>query len=79
MKIGKNRSDPGSRDPQDLQDLGHFSQNFGLVKHMIESHVKGGYKRHKLQQKQMMYFPYFGQDLESKKEAVGILAHVWRG
>ena len=25
-----------------------------------------------------MNLPYFGQDLESKKEAVGILAHVWR-
>ena len=24
-----------------------------------------------------MYLPYFGQDLESKKKVVGILAHVW--
>ena len=26
-----------------------------------------------------MYLPYFGQDLESKKEVVGILARVWPG
>ena len=24
-----------------------------------------------------MYLPYFGRDLESKKNVVGILAHVW--
>ena len=24
-----------------------------------------------------MYLPYFGQDLESKKKVIGILAHVW--
>ena len=24
-----------------------------------------------------MYLPYFGQDVESKKNVVGILAHVW--
>ena len=37
-----------------------------------------GYKRHKLQQKYMMYPPYFGQGLESKKKkkVIGILAHV---
>ena len=52
MKIGKkNNSDPGSRVAQDLQDLGHFSRNFGLVKGRTESDVKGGYKCHKLQQK----------------------------
>ena len=39
--------------------------------------VKGGYKRRKLQQKSMMYLPYFDQDLESKKRVVGILVHVW--
>ena len=44
-------SDPGSRVPQDLQDLGHFSRNFGLAKDIIESGMKGGCKRHKLQQK----------------------------
>ena len=26
-----------------------------------------------------MYFPYFSQDLESKKKVVWILAHVWWG
>ena len=40
--------------------------------------MKKGYKRRKLQHKLMMYLPYFGQDLESKKRVVGILAHVWR-
>ena len=75
-KFSKTHSNPGSRVPQDLQDLGHFSRNFGLVKGRIEPDVKGGYKRHNLQQKQMMYLPYFGQDLESKKNVVGILAHV---
>ena len=24
-----------------------------------------------------MYLPYIGQDLDSNKKAVGILAHVW--
>ena len=36
---------------QDPQDLGHFSRNIGLVKDRTESDAKGGYKRHKLQQK----------------------------
>ena len=43
--------DPGCRVPQDLPDRGHFSRNFGLVKDRIEPDVKGGDKRHKLQQK----------------------------
>ena len=50
--------------PQDLQDHGHFSRNLALVKHRIKLDVKGGYKRHKQQQKQMAYRPYFGKDLE---------------
>ena len=61
---------------QDLQDLGHFSRNLDFVKDRIESDVKRGYKRHKLQQKYTIYLPYFGQDLEPKKTVVGILAHV---
>ena len=69
--------DLGSRVPQDLRDLGHLSRNFGLVKDRIESDVKGGYKRHKLQQKYMIHLYYFCQDLESKKKVVGILTHVW--
>ena len=77
MKIGKTHSDPGSRVPQDLQDLGCFSRNLGLLKDRIESDVKGGYKRHKIQQKHVVYLPYFGQDLGSKKKVAGILAHVW--
>ena len=35
-----------------------------------------GYKRHRLQQKQIMNLPYFGQYLESKKKVVWILVHV---
>ena len=50
-KSAKIHSDPGSRAPQDLQNLGRFSQNFDLVRDRIESDVKGGYKRHKPQRK----------------------------
>ena len=76
----KTHSDPESRVPQDLQDLGHFSRNSVLVKNRIKLDVEGGYKRHKQQQKYMVYLPYFGKDLVSKKKLVGILAYVclWR-
>ena len=40
-KSAKTHSDLGSRVQQDLQDLGHFSQNFGFVTARIESDVKG--------------------------------------
>ena len=77
MKIGKKiHSDLGSRVLQDLQDLGQFSGNFGLAKDRIELDVKGGYKRHKLQQKRVKKLPYFGQDTESKNKVAGIPAHV---
>ena len=45
----KKHSDEESRVPRDLQNLGHFSRNLGLIEDRIESHVEGGYKRHKLQ------------------------------
>ena len=40
-KVAKIQSDLGSGVPQDLHGLGQFSQNFGLVKDIIESDVKG--------------------------------------
>ena len=49
MKISKKKhSDLGSRVPQDLQVLGHFSRNFCLVKDGIELGEKWGYKHNKL-------------------------------
>ena len=40
-KSAKTHSDLGSRVLQDLQHLGHFTRNFGLVKDRIESDMKG--------------------------------------
>ena len=51
MEIDKRLSDIGYRVPGSWQDLMHFSRNFGEVKDKTELDFKGGYKRHKLQEK----------------------------
>ena len=83
--IGSDRI--GSRVLKDLQDLGHFSRSFGLLKDRVESYVKGdineiSYNRKKKisENEEKMtekMIPYFGHDLESRKKVVRILTQVW--
>ena len=75
-KYAKTLSEPGSRAAGSWQDLEHFSRNFHEIKDRIESNVAWGCKRNNHQHKKLMFLPYLGQDLHSKKKVVGILAHV---
>ena len=42
-----------------VRDLCHFSRNFLEVKNRAESHLRGGYKRNKLQPKSIICFPCY--------------------
>ena len=76
MKIDKNLFGSWIKSSGILAGSLTFSRNCVEVENRREPGVKEGYKRIKLQQKYMLHFPYFSQDLNSGEKLVGILAHV---